>query len=188
MRAFACVFVLAAAAVVAGNGTAATPASSSARTRAADPRDSRGRLDLKTVSAVEHDGVLALSLATYGAWSSRILQGTSGKAGPASGRNRLVVLYDTNGDGRPDYTGRVVFWQGHLALWITGHGRALEPVPVRRPNGRTASFAHAVDALFRAGQGKKKLGVAVESVDRQVAGCSPACRDRAPNRGWIRVG
>ncbi len=188
MRASACACLVAAVALVAGSGTAATAASSPARAHAADPRDSGGRLDLKTVSAVARDGVLTLRLTTYGAWSSRILRGTRGTAGPAPGRNRLVVLYDTNGDGRPDYTGRIVFWQGHLALWITGHGRALEPVPVRRPNGQTASFAHAVDALFPAGQGRKTLGIAVESVDRQARDCSPVCRDRAPNRGWIRVG
>ena len=157
------------------------------KTIATDPKDARGKLDLKTVAAVRHDTLLRLKIRMYGAWSSKLLRGKKGRSGPAGGHDRLVVLYDTNGDGRPDYTGRIVYWKGYLRLWIAGRRGAFEPVPVKRPNARTASFAHPVDVLFSPQKGKRTLGLAVKSVDREGAACSPACRDRAPNEGWIRV-
>ena len=84
-----------------------------------------------------------------------------------------------NGDGRADFTGRIVY-RGGLYAWISGRGKVFEPVRVTRPSASSASFTHPVDVLFPAGTPvPKTLRLAVVSLNRK--------RDRAPNRGWITV-
>jgi hypothetical protein len=141
-----------------------------------DPRDTGGKLDLRSVKAVQDGTLVRLKISTYGPWASKLLQPTAHGRASATG---LTVYYDVNGDATADYTGRIVY-RGGLYEWITGRGKSLEPVPVMRPTPSSASFTHPVDALFPAGaQSSRKLRLMVVSVYRK--------RDRAPNTGWLTV-
>jgi hypothetical protein len=66
------------------------------------------------------------------------------------GLNALAVYYDANGDGKTDYTGRIVY-RGGLFVRIPGKGKAFESVPVSRPTPSSASLTHPVDVLFPEG-------------------------------------
>ena len=144
-----------------------------------DPNDVGGKLDLRSVKAVQDGSLLQLTVSTYGPWASRLLRSGNGPSGPRVGLNALVVYYDVNGDGKTDYIGRIVY-RGGLFVRITGKGKAFEPVPVSRPTPSSASFTHPVDALFPEGApSPRKLRLAVVSLYRK--------RDRAPNKGWLTV-
>jgi hypothetical protein len=147
---------------------------------ATDPRDVGGKLDLRSVKAARDGSLLRVTISTYGPWASKLLQNSgTGHSGPRPGINALTVYYDVNGDGSADFTGRIVY-RGGLFAWISGRGQVFEPVRVARPTASSASFAHPVDILFPAGTpAPKTLRLAVVSLYRK--------RDRAPNRGWIRV-
>jgi len=141
-----------------------------------DPRDAGGKLDLRSVKAVQDGTLVRVRVSTYGPWASKLLQATAHGRASATG---LTVYYDVNGDATADYTGRIVY-RGGLYESITGRGKSLEPVPVTRPTPSSASFTHPVDALFPAGtQSPRKLRLMVVSVNRK--------RDRAPNTGWLAV-
>ena len=94
------------------------------------------------------------------------------------GKSRLTVLYDVNGDGRADFTGRIVY-RGRLSLWITGRRQSFELVPVSRPTPTSAYFVHRVDVLF-SGRETKTLVIAITSVNGTH-------RDRMPDKGWAPV-
>jgi hypothetical protein len=147
---------------------------------ASDPNDVGGKLDLRSVKAVQDGSLLRLTVSTYGPWASKLLKsGGGGRSGPRVGVNALAVYYDVNGDGKTDYTGRIVY-RGGLFVWITGKGKAFQPVPVSRPTPSSASFTHPVDVLFPEGTpSPRKLRLAVVSLYRK--------RDRAPNTGWLTV-
>jgi hypothetical protein len=151
-----------------------------ATTIATDPQDVGGKLDLRSVTVVRDGSLLRLTISTYGPWASKLLQNNGyGHSGPRPGINALTVYYDVTGDGTPDFTGRIVY-RGGLFLWIIGQGKAFDPIPVKRPSASSASFTHPADVLFPAGtKGKRTLRLVVVSIYRQ--------RDRAPNRGWIRL-
>lgn len=150
-------------------------------TIATDPRDAGGKLDFKSAKAVREGSLIHFSIATYDGWASKILQGGGmGNSGPLAGQNRLTVLYDRNGDGKADYTGRMIYWQKSLALWISGRNSNFEPLPVRRLDTKNAFFTHPVDIFFKTPKGTKTLGIAVTS---RYEGA----RDRIPNSGWMKV-
>lgn len=150
-----------------------------ATTTVHDPRDAGGKLDLRSATALRRGALLILTISTYGEWSSTLLRsGGNGPSGPLAGKNRLTVLYDVNGDGKADFSGRIVY-RGRLAMWITGKNQAFEPVPVSRPTRSSAFLTHPVDVLF-SGKGTKTLRLAITSIDG-------AARDRMPNHGWISV-
>jgi hypothetical protein len=141
-----------------------------------DPRDTGGKLDLRSVKAVQDGTLVRLKISTYGPWASKLLQATAHGRASATG---LTVYYDVDGDATADYTGRIVY-RGGLYEWITGRGKSLEPVPVTRPTPSSATFTHPVDVLFPAdAQSPRKLRLMVVSVNRK--------RDRAPNKGWLTV-
>jgi hypothetical protein len=147
---------------------------------ASDPNDVGGKLDLRSVKAVQDGSLLRLTVSTYGPWASKLLKsGGGGRSGPRVGVNALAVQYDVNGDGKTDYTGRIVY-RGGLFVRITGKGKAFESVPVSRPTPSSASFTHPADVLFPEGTpSPRKLRLAVVSLYRK--------RDRAPNTGWLTV-
>ena len=141
-----------------------------------DPKDTGGKLDLRSVRAVQDGTLVRLKISTYGAWPSKLLQAAVHGRASATG---LAIYYDVNGDGTADYTGRIVY-RGGLYERIIGRGKSLEPVPVTRPTPSTASFTHPIDALFAAdAQSPRKLRLMVVSVYQR--------RDRAPNKGWLTV-
>jgi hypothetical protein len=146
---------------------------------ATDPKDTGGKLDLRSAQATRKGTLLRLTVTTYGPWASKLLRsGSSGPAGPRPGLDRLTVLYDVNGDGKADFTGRIVY-RSKLALWLTGRGSSFEPIPVKRPTGSSVSFVHPVDAFFPGGH--------VKTVRLAITSVTSAGLDRLPNRGWIRV-
>ena len=145
-------------------------------TAVSDPNDVAGKLDLKSAKAVAKGQLLRLTIGTWDPWSSKVLVGL----GSLAGRNRLIVLYDVNGDHVADYTGRIVYRNGRLSLWITGRGNQYEPVPVSRPSRTAVTYTHPVDVLFTK-PSQTRLNIAVTST---YAGA----RDRMPDApGWMAV-
>jgi hypothetical protein len=98
------------------------------------------------------------------------------------GRNRITVLYDVDLDGGADYRGRFIFADGDLSVHLSGSGSAFEPIPVERPDNRTAQFVHPVDVLFLSVSGSTEGEVQIQA--RTVY---EGAGDRAPDRGWLRV-
>ena len=129
---------------------------------AEDPDDVTGPLDLMSLSAVRTGDLLAVSLTTYERWDEDVLAGPRlDRPGP----NRLVVAYDVDLDGKRDYVGEIVFAEGALTLVIEGLGQSFEPVPVERPDDRTAQFVHPADVLSLPTEGSDEdIHVAVTSV------------------------
>jgi len=151
-----------------------------ATTIVSDPRDAGGKLDLKGAKIARDGSLVRVTLSTYGRWASRLLlYSKNGTSGPLPGKNKLTVLYDVNGDGKADFTGRIVY-KGRLALWITGRSSAFEPVPVSRPSRTSAAFTHPVDVFFKNPGGTRTLRLAFRSSTGTAV-------DRMPNRGWIPV-
>ncbi len=143
-----------------------------------DPDDVDGQLDIHDLTAKRMGDLLAVSLKTYEPWSSNVLVGPApNKTGP----NRLVILYDVDLDGVPDYRGKIIYVGGTLSLYITGHGQAFEPIPVERPNNVTAHYVHPVDVFFPSGSSKKDIQIQARSVYNGQ-------QDKAPDDGmWLGV-
>jgi hypothetical protein len=135
---------------------------------AEDPNDV-DFLDLASVSAVRQGDLLAVSLTTYEEWDETNLE-------------RLSVLYDTDLDGAANYFGHFSLAKDAPTLMISGENQAFEPVPVERPDDRTAQFVHPLDGLFiPAGDSPAfNIRVAVESTFEGET-------DRVPDSGWLPV-
>jgi hypothetical protein len=140
---------------------------------AEDLNDVGGPLDLARASAVRTGDLLAVSVTTYEGWDDDLL---TGPRIDQQGPNRLTVLYDTDLDGRADYTGKIIFAEGALSLVISGDGQAFEPVPVERPDETTAGAVHPADVF----SSETDIQVAVES-------SAVGFEDRIPADGWILV-
>jgi hypothetical protein len=126
-------------------------------------------LDLASVSAVRQGDLLAVSVTTYEEWDETNLE-------------RLSVLYDTDLDGAANYFGHFSLTKDAPRLMISGENKAFEPVPVERPDDRTAQFVHLVEVLFiPAGDSPDfNIQVAVESTFEGQT-------DRVPDSGWLPV-
>jgi hypothetical protein len=160
------------------DGSATQPATPTTEKPSFDPDDVEGQLDIRDLNAKRTGDLLAVSLTTYEPWSSNVLVGP---APNQAGLNRLVILYDVNLDGVPDYRGKIVFVGGTLSLYITGQGQAFEPVPVERPTNMTAQYAHPADVLFPSGSSKKDIQIQARSFYNGQ-------QDKAPDDGmWLGV-
>jgi hypothetical protein len=166
-------------------GTVRTPSHEAAALAAAtalskplvtDPRDTGGKLDLRAARRIGHDRSCLVSISTWGSWSSTILEGSN----YTPGKNKLLVLYDLNGDNRPDLTGYIIFVSNaYLYLFIRASDGTLAPAGGSRPT--PSSIAVPVcRPLFDLQSIPTHVRVAFESVNRTH-------RDRMPNRGWIRL-
>jgi hypothetical protein len=159
---------LAATAAVVGAGAALAAT-------APDPVDAGEKLDLKSVGAAVSGGKLKLTIGTYGAVKPADLAGTLSK---------LFVLIDANEDGRVDYKAQILSKNGKpLVAMVSGHGKHLEPIPVKGSGGRLSATLPA-DAVMIAG---KKLRIAATST-YQACACQSKHLDRAPNSGWVTAG
>jgi hypothetical protein len=163
--------VEAAAPTVATTTTAPEPAGN-------DPDDVDGQLDIRDLNATRNGDLLSVSLKTYEPWSSNVLVGTPLKAGP----NQLTISYDVDLDGKADYRGRVIFAGGELSVFISGSGSAFEPVPVERPNNKTAQFVHPVDIFFVSSGASSKADIQIRAKSLYNGE-----EDRAPDSGWLKV-
>jgi hypothetical protein len=140
-----------------------------------DPRDAGGKLDLRAATRIGQDRSCRVAISTWGTWSSTILEG--GNYVP--GKNKLLVLYDLNGDGTADLTGYVIFRGDSIDLFVStsdgnlppGQGKRLTPSSVEVP---------VCQPLFDLVPIPRMVRVAFESVNRTH-------RDRMPDRGWIRL-
>jgi hypothetical protein len=144
-----------------------------------DPDDVPGQLDIRNVNATRSGDLIAVSVTTYEPWSSNVLVGSPTAEGP----NRLTIFYDADLDGSPDYRGRIIFAGGQLSLFVSGSGSEFEPVPVERPNSRTAQFVHLAAIFFQGGGGSS-------DVDMQIRARSiyNGEADLAPDSGhWLGV-
>jgi hypothetical protein len=141
-----------------------------------DPRDAGGKLDLRAARRIGKDRTCLVTISTWGSWSSTILQGEN----YVPGKNKLLVLYDLNGDNKPDLTGQIIFvFNNYLYLFIRASNGNLRPGPATRTT--PSSVAVQVCApLFDLESVPTTVRVAFESVNRTH-------RDRMPNRGWIRL-
>jgi hypothetical protein len=142
-----------------------------------DPDDVDGQLDIRDLNATRTGDLLAVSLKTYEPWSSNVLVGTPLKAGT----NQLTISYDVDLDRTADYRGRVVYAGGALSVFISGSGSEFEPIPVERPNDRTAQFVHPVDIFFLdAGSSEADIQIRAKTLYNGQ-------EDRAPDSGWLKV-
>jgi hypothetical protein len=142
-----------------------------------DPDDVDGQLDIRDLNATRTGDLLAVSLKTYEPWSSNVLVGTPLKAGT----NQLTISYDVDLDGTADYRGRVIYAGGALSVFISGSGSEFEPIPVERPNDRTAQFVHPVDVFFLdAGSSEADIQIRAKTLYNGQ-------EDRAPDSGWLKV-
>ncbi len=151
----------------------------SAAVAATDPNDVAGKLDLHRLTATKDskNAPLTVTVRTFPSWKKSILA--------ASGPNRLIVLFDTDGDGVSDFSGMVEFAGGALSVLISGSGQAFEPLEATRPTNRSVRFTVPGGSPPNpAGD----LDVAARSryLDSGVS-CKPPCRDRLPDSGWVHV-
>lgn len=140
-----------------------------------DPNDTPGRLDL-LLALAERGPVgepVTIMVGTYDDWKKSVL------ARP--GRNRMIVLFSTDGDNEPEYKGRVYAVGKRLTIMISGSGESFENLPVRRPDASTIKTIIPASSPVSG-----DFGLAVRTVYRTDRGsCSTACRDRYPDSGYI---
>lgn len=158
-----------------GGGVAA------AATFVASVADGRGTgpLDLRRLEArrsAPGAAILHITITTWTRWDARLLaEGTP---------HRLLILFDTDGDGRANYTGRVRYARGTLALFIEGPGSAFEPLAVQRTAPTVITVTVPGDSPPN--PATRRLGIAAQSlyVGSKTA-CARGCADRAPDAGWL---
>lgn len=144
----------------------------------ADPEDVAGRLDLSYLSW-QKDGVdaaMTVTVRTHDAWRPRVLARGSG--------NRLVVAIDTDDDRAIDYTARIRRVGGSLWVFIAGSGAQFEPLPARKPNGRTVRFTIPADSPPNPARAVRMFARSRFVNDGR---CADVCADRAPDHGRIRL-
>jgi hypothetical protein len=144
----------------------------------ADPRNA-GPLDLRRLEAARSGPggqILRITITTWTGWDSRLLaEGTP---------HRLLILFDTDRDGRANYVGRIRYAHGALALFIEGPGSAFEPLPVRRHSPTVITVT--VPGASPPNPTTSRLGVAAQSLYvRPRTACARGCSDRAPDAGWL---
>jgi hypothetical protein len=143
-----------------------------------DPRDSGGRLDIRSVTGTK-DGLaapLVVTVRTWGAWNRGLLR----ERGP----NRLVVMFDVDGDGASDASARVVRSAGALVAVIGNDDGTTTTLPTTRANRSSVTFT------VPAGTEADPVGeVAIAARTRSSVGaaCDPVCRDRSPDAGFDPV-
>lgn len=129
-------------------------------------------LALKKVVAARRDDVFLLRIDLNHAWKSGVF--TPGSS------SSLTVLYETTGDSKTDYTGRITFHDGQLFETITGHGTNFPQVPVSRPTATAARFLHPSDVLFPDPENPGTLGIIVVLKQSGLV-------DRLPRKGWWQI-
>lgn len=141
----------------------------------ADPDDTPGKLDVEELRVTQDvDARLRIVIRTFEPWGTHLLR----RPGP----NWIRVLFDTEPGGGPEYSGRIYELGGRLTIQINGQGSQFENLPVRHPNGRTARLVVPGDTPMS----PLGVGVAVRTrVFKEGSVCDPACRDRAPDGGFL---
>jgi hypothetical protein len=145
-----------------------------------DPNDVSGKLDLRTLTGRSSSGLVTVTVRTWGTWANSVL------ASP--GPNRLVVLFDTDLDGASEYRARIARVGSALVALLSGQGSSFEPIPVTKVNGATARFSFPQDVFAEAVESPdESLRLAATSTYKGSSACTTACKDRAPDAGWLFV-
>ena len=129
-------------------------------------------LALKRIVATRQAEKFTLRIELNQKWRNTVLQAGTG--------TEVRVLYDSTGDSKTDYTGRLVYRNGDLLETIVGGRNRYEPVPVGRPSQTVAKFTHPVDIMFPnpSKPGTLRITVVVETAGKV---------DRLPRKGWFEV-
>jgi len=142
---------------------------------ARDPRD-RGPLDLTRISSVRRGAMLQTTIVAHRAWRDSLLR---------RGRVSLSILYDRNGDGKPDRRDVVFLLRGRLTSWISSLGQGVQAAEVRRRSPTTISVSRDASVFYNAPRQAGLLWtspIRVAVVARWKGG-----GDSVPDRGWITV-
>jgi hypothetical protein len=142
-----------------------------------DGDDTRGRLDIKTVTTPVFQGGNNLAnavhtITTYGRWRSRVLKGA----------NAFEIFYNTDGDRRWERIAVAFYAAGRLrGALLNGSGKFLSEADVERPNKRSVTIGLSPRQLGR----PAGYRWAAFSVFKNARACSKVCVDRAPNKGRV---
>jgi hypothetical protein len=151
---------------------------------AADPNDSDGILDVQKIASAydSSTGVLTLKLRTFHGWGCRYLrQGV---------KTSLNWYLDDGEDGDNDLTGKFVCVNANKdpQLIFKLHGNdsdnRYESLKATRPNHHTVKVKMPTDLTELESD---HVSVHARSTDAINEGCDPACTDRAPDTGGMRV-
>jgi hypothetical protein len=144
----------------------AGPESAPANTKTVgDGNDVSIALDIRSVSHGHARSRVTHTLRTYGAFSSRLLQGD----------NVIVFAFDTNGTARSAERFVFVFWAGRLRAAVTNrNGDFISWASVSRPSSRSVKVKLSRRSLGKPA-GYRWVGLTVMG----------SRADRAPNRGLI---
>ena len=142
---------------------------------ARDARDP-GPLDLARVESMRRGALLQTTIVARRPWRDSLLR---------RGRVSLSILYDTNGDDKPDRRDVVFLLRRRLTSWISSLGQGVQAADVTRRSATTISISRDATVFYnRPGQAggltTSPIGVAV--VARWKRG-----GDRVPDQGWITV-
>jgi hypothetical protein len=141
-------------------------------------RDAGGKLDVRRATGVidAAGSSLLVEVYTFDRWPRSVLR--------PDGPGRMVVRFDTDGDGAAEFRARVVFAGGILRILVTDRstGAVIGRVRARHP-GRDSVRSSVPASVIPTGGGVRFL-VRTRFRSRS-AGCIPACRDRFPNAGWL---
>lgn len=137
-----------------------------------DVRDSRGALDISSVSHSYRDGLVTHTLRTFKPFAGRILKGG----------NSVVFAFDSNRDERVDRLVFALMVEGKLrGVVANARGKPIALAEVTRPNSRALALRFNGD--FVGPQGSYSwLGMTMYTDKRA---CRKTCTDVAPNRGPI---
>jgi hypothetical protein len=157
---------------------------------APDPRD-RGRLDVRLLELSRSPEALIVTIRTRTRWARHLLERRT--------RNRFLVMFDTDGDSRTDYRGRVVRIERSLRLRVSkpgpsrpsanetalGRPRLAEiGITVRKTDPRTLQLEIPHGSMLMPSE---ETSVFVRTKFHNTAtGCRP-CRDRAPDHGRLSM-
>jgi hypothetical protein len=143
-----------------------------------DPRDVRGRLDVRQVSFDPRPGTPVWTIRTFASW----------RPGEIWDRGFVVVFLDTMGTPKPDFFALIRPLGSRLraTLWRdprTGRDYELRSLPVTRSSGDEVTVGIPLTAV-RIGPSRASFGWWVATMftgDR----CRRTCVDHVPNQGAI---
>ena len=137
-----------------------------------DARDSKGGLDIASVSHSYRDGMVTHTLRTFKPFSGRVLKGG----------NTVVFGFDSNGDAKVDRLAFALMVEGRLRAAVAdARGKPLALATVSRASSRSIAVRFNGDLVGPRGS---YTWLALTSYKDKKA-CKKTCTDVAPNRGVI---
>jgi hypothetical protein len=100
-----------------------------------------------------------------------------------SKRNRLVVYFDVDSDGRAEYRVRIIRTRKRLRAWVMGPGGRLGWLPATKPDDRTVTFVVPVGSPANPAIGGITLRARTVFV-KPRSKCRRSCLDHVPDSGF----